>query len=60
MRRTLVSRKARKKRIAENADMSGAAYYENMHGGSSAQPNRLMPDELPKADSPPPMSGSTA
>ncbi|KAK5742391.1 regulator of ime2 [Elasticomyces elasticus] len=54
MRRTLVSRKARKKRIAENADMNGAAYYENMHQ------NRLMADELPKADSPPPMSGTTA
>jgi hypothetical protein len=54
MRRTLVSRKARKKRIAENAEMSGAAYYENR------QVNRLMPDELPRADSPPPMSGSTA
>ncbi|KAF2160273.1 hypothetical protein M409DRAFT_29362 [Zasmidium cellare ATCC 36951] len=54
MRRTLVSRKARKKRIEENADMSGAAYYENL-----AQ-DRLMVDQLPKADSPPPMSGSTA
>ncbi|TKA72604.1 hypothetical protein B0A55_06417 [Friedmanniomyces simplex] len=54
MRRTLVSRKARKKRIAENADMNGANYYENMHQ------NRLMADELPKAESPPPMSGSTA
>ncbi|KAK4543403.1 hypothetical protein LTR36_005546 [Oleoguttula mirabilis] len=54
MRRTLVSRKARKKRIEENADMSGANYYENLHQ------NRLMADELPKADSPPPMGGSTA
>ncbi|KAK5114261.1 hypothetical protein LTR85_010326 [Meristemomyces frigidus] len=54
MRRTLVSRKARKKRIEENADMSGANYYENLHQ------NRLMADELPKADSPPPMSGSLA
>ena len=62
MRRTLVSRKARKKRIAENADMNGAAYYENL-----AQ-NRMMVDSLPKGDadnlpraeSPPPMSGSTA
>ncbi|KAK0907417.1 regulator of ime2 [Friedmanniomyces endolithicus] len=54
MRRTLVSRKARKKRIAENADMNGTVYYENMHQ------NRLMADELPRADSPPPMSGATA
>ncbi|KAK4609476.1 pH-response regulator protein palI/prr-5 [Fulvia fulva] len=54
MRRTLVSRKARKKRIAENADMNGQNYYENL-----AQ-NRMMVDSLPKADSPPPMSGSTA
>ena len=30
MRRTLVSRKARKKRIAENAEMNGQNYYENM------------------------------
>ncbi|KAF2763966.1 pali-domain-containing protein [Teratosphaeria nubilosa] len=52
MRRTLVSRKARKKRIAENADMNGAAYFENR------QQNRLMTDELPRADSPPPMSGA--
>ncbi|KAK4555436.1 regulator of ime2 [Recurvomyces mirabilis] len=54
MRRTLVSRKARKKRIAENAEMNGTNYYENMNQ------NRLMADELPRADSPPPMSGTTA
>lgn len=55
MRRTLVSRKARKKRIAENADMNGATYYDAL-----AQ-QRMMTDEvLPKAESPPPMSGSTA
>jgi len=55
MRRTLVSRKARKKRIAENADMNGATYYDAL-----AQ-QRMMNDEvLPKAESPPPMSGSTA
>jgi prepilin signal peptidase PulO-like enzyme (type II secretory pathway) len=51
MRRTLVSRKARKKRIAENAEMNGATYYNNL------QNDRLMPDELPRADSPPPMTG---
>lgn len=52
MRRTLVSRKARKKRIAENADMNGQNYYANM------QPTRMLADELPRADSPPPMSGA--
>jgi hypothetical protein len=54
MRRTLVSRKARKKRIAENADMSGANYYENL------TQQRMLSDQLPRADSPPPLSGSTA
>lgn len=53
MRRTLVSRKARKKRIAENADMNGANYYENLNQ------QRMLADQLPRADSPPPMSGST-
>ena len=53
MRRTLVSRKARKKRIAENAEMNGENYYAN-----SMAP-RLATDTgagLPRADSPPPMS----
>ncbi|KAK4971964.1 hypothetical protein LTR28_012660 [Elasticomyces elasticus] len=53
MRRTLVSRKARKKRIEENAEMNGQNYYEGLNQ------TRLMADELPKADSPPPLSGST-
>ncbi|SMR64527.1 unnamed protein product [Zymoseptoria tritici ST99CH_3D1] len=53
MRRTLVSRKARKKRIAENADMNGSTYYEQMAA------NQIMAEQLPKADSPPPMSGDT-
>lgn len=34
MRRTLISRKARKKRIAENAEMSGENYY-NRQGGAT-------------------------
>lgn len=55
MRRTLVSRKARKKRIAENAEMNGANYYNNMN---NMQNERLMADELPRADSPPPMNGT--
>ncbi|KAK3710206.1 hypothetical protein LTR37_010427 [Vermiconidia calcicola] len=55
MRRTLVSRKARKKRIAENTDMNGIDYYQNL------QQTRMMNDSaLPRADSPPPMSTSTA
>lgn len=41
MRRTLVSRKARKKRIAENAEMSGDNYYSR--------------ENTMKADSPPPL-----
>lgn len=58
MRRTLVSRKARKRRIAENAEMSGANYYENM---AQSRAITLAPDaNAPRADSPPPMSGSTA
>lgn len=55
MRRTLVSRKARKKRIAENADMNGANYYDAL-----AQQRMMNDDVLPKAESPPPLSGSTA
>ena len=43
MRRTLVSRKARKRRIAENAEMSGENYYGRQ-------------DALPKLDSSPPLS----
>ncbi|KXT17440.1 hypothetical protein AC579_5687 [Pseudocercospora musae] len=58
MRRTLVSRKARKKRIAENADMNGQNYYESL--AQQRMNNTEMADSLPKAESPPPMSGSTA
>ncbi|KAI0153563.1 SUR7/PalI family-domain-containing protein [Pestalotiopsis sp. NC0098] len=35
MRRTVVSRKARKKRIAENAEMSGENYYNRTAGGQN-------------------------
>ncbi|KAF2176184.1 pali-domain-containing protein [Zopfia rhizophila CBS 207.26] len=51
MRRTLVSRKARKRRIAENAEMNGQAYYASRMGPAS--------EMLPKAESPPPLSGDT-
>ncbi|XHG09430.1 hypothetical protein AWENTII_012485 [Aspergillus wentii] len=36
MRRTLVSRKARKKRIAENAEMSGENYYNRQNAAAAA------------------------
>ncbi|KAH5437242.1 hypothetical protein HBI32_024140 [Parastagonospora nodorum] len=51
MRRTLVSRKARKKRIAENEDMNGQTYYANRATAATTQ------SEFPKAESPPPFSG---
>jgi len=52
MRRTLVSRKARKRRIAENADMNGQNYYAGRNVGGTDS-------ILPKAESPPPMSSDT-
>jgi hypothetical protein len=48
MRRTLVSRKARKKRIAENEDMNGQTYYANRAAAATVT------SEYPKAESPPP------
>ena len=55
MRRTLVSRKARKKRIAENVEMNGQAYHENL------SQNRMMVDTtLPRAESPPPLHATTS
>ncbi|KAF2205120.1 pali-domain-containing protein [Delitschia confertaspora ATCC 74209] len=51
MRRTLVSRKARKRRIAENSEMNGENYY--------AARTETTADLLPKAESPPPLSGDT-
>lgn len=52
MRRTLVSRKARKRRIAENDEMNGQSYYANRN-------NATVATEFPKAESPPPLSGET-
>lgn len=52
MRRTLVSRKARKRRIAENDEMNGQTYYAN-------RANATVTTEYPKAESPPPLSGET-
>ena len=47
MRRTLVSRKARKKRIAQNAEMNGENFYSRQN---------TIKDEAARADSPPPLS----
>lgn len=47
MRRTLVSRKARKRRIAENDEMNGQTYYAN-------RAQATLSAEYPKAESPPP------
>ncbi|KZF20420.1 pali-domain-containing protein [Xylona heveae TC161] len=47
MRRTLVSRRAKRKRVAENAEMNGQNYYSNMQ------------TSLARADSPPPLSGQS-
>lgn len=55
MRRTLVSRKARKRRIAENAEMNGQNYYASRNGNVDT----TAVEALPKAESPPPMSGET-
>lgn len=52
MRRTLVSRKARKKRIAENAEMNGENFYARQ------APPPVMP--MDRADSPPPLTNQPA
>ena len=51
MRRTLVSRKARKKRIAENAEMNGDNFYARQ--AAQAAPPVMAMD---RAESPPPLS----
>ncbi|KAJ5397042.1 hypothetical protein N7509_005155 [Penicillium cosmopolitanum] len=47
MRRTLVSRKARKNRIAENAEMSGENYYNRQNAAAAAL--AANPPPLPEA-----------
>lgn len=47
MRRTLVSRKARKRRIAENAEMSGANFYTRQ-----AEDSRMAAEMTPDSKSP--------
>ena len=56
MRRTLVSRKARKRRIAENAEMNGENYYANRAATAAVATEDF---SLAKAESPPPTSGGT-
>ena len=46
MRRTIVSRKARKARIAENAEMSGESYYAN-RANQQAAAEAISPPPLP-------------
>lgn len=53
MRRTLVSRKARKRRIAENDEMNGQSYYTNRANATTVA------TDFPRAESPPPLSGET-
>ena len=61
MRRTLVSRKARKKRIAENDDMNGQNYYASKmaepSGGMSGGVSGGMSGGIGRAESPPPLTG---
>lgn len=52
MRRTLVSRKARKKRIAENPDMNGSEYYA-MKADMQVRPPE---QQYARAESPPPIA----
>ena len=60
IRRTLVSRKARKKRIAENAEMSGENYYKNRDEIQMVKDPPVTTTAEPayaRAESPPPASG---
>jgi hypothetical protein len=49
MRRTLISRKAQRRRIAETADVTGQIYYNT----------RAVKPDIPRAESPPPLSGDS-
>ncbi|KAF7717043.1 Uncharacterized protein PECH_003936 [Penicillium ucsense] len=62
MRRTLVSRKARKRRIAENAEMSGENYYNRQNAAAAAvaaTPLETESKEPITSTSPTPDSGPT-
>ena len=53
MRRTLVSRKARKKRIAENAEMNGQNFYARQAGARAESPPPLSRTGAPMANGAP-------
>ena len=57
MRRTLVSRKARKKRIAENPDMNGANFYQGSQEPKLLKetPQVNQEAQFARAESPPPI-----
>jgi hypothetical protein len=61
MRRSLVGRKARRKRIQENAEMTGENYYNNLAVKREGDPSVAVSvvDSLPRAESPPPLSGGS-
>ncbi|KAI9651988.1 MAG: regulator of ime2 [Alyxoria varia] len=56
MRRTLVSRKARKKRIAENSEMNGTNTFQAPP--SQPPPQYTRDSAYVRADSPPPLNGA--
>lgn len=53
MRRTLVSRKARKKRIAENAEMNGQNFYARQAGARAESPPPLNQNGAPMVNGAP-------
>jgi hypothetical protein len=61
MRRSLVSRKARRKRIQENAEMNGQNYFESMAAKQAGMDNVAVSvvSDLPRAESPPPLTGGS-
>ncbi|KIV99505.1 uncharacterized protein PV09_08810 [Verruconis gallopava] len=61
MRRSLVSRKARRKRIQENAEMNGQNYYNNFGAKQASEPAvaTSVVESLPRAESPPPLTGGS-
>ncbi|KAI4171713.1 MAG: hypothetical protein LQ348_006890 [Seirophora lacunosa] len=54
MRRTLVSRKARKKRIAENAEMNGENFYNRQNSAPAAPAGARAETPPPLTSQPPP------
>lgn len=58
MRRTLVSRKARKKRIADNAEMNGKNFYDQQNAAAAAGIRAESPPPLTSAPPPPMVNGT--